>query len=387
MTHQESTKKVLLTYSSFLALFLGTGFVSGAIVHSGNLADVSKYIVIGIVGVALFIIGSFIQENILNKDNLKAEGSVRFFLYSLLLSIGVGAISGGTQHFTDFPVYSSYLIPLGLVLSWFAFVLKNNFNFTKNILITGGVITISAVPLFFGLSSYANQLVKTNAECKTSFNPLIISVQASGGHPDTNNCPLGADQREMNAMHTNHSQQNSNSGAVTHDMSSMVTGDKSFLQEMIPHHIEAINTSKIIVQSTKDAELKAFAEKVIIDQTTEVTMMKTLYKGLVGSDYADNSTYVPMMTDMNSKMDTDLDKAYIAGMIGHHDGAISMAKKILPISKSTEVKTLAQNIITNQANEIEILNNWLKTKFGASANQAQPKTVTPTVHSDGHSGH
>lgn len=387
MTHQESTRKVILTYLSYLALFVGTGFISGAIVHSGNPADIGKYIVIGVTGVSLFILGSFVQESILNKDNLREEGSVKFFLFSLLLSVGIGAISGGTQHFTDFPVYSSYLVPVGLVLSWFAFVLKNNFRFTKNILMTGGIIAILAVPLFFGLNSYANQLVKASSECKTSFNPFFITAQASVGesHNEAEACSTSKNQTEITKMSMSDSQLNS--ATATHDMSSMVTDDKSFLQEMIPHHIEAINSSKVIVQSTKDAELKAFATNVIADQTSEVNMMKALYKSISSSEYTDNATYKPMMSDMNGKMDTDLDRAYITGMIEHHSGAISMAKKILPISKSTEVKTLSQNIITNQAKEVEILNNWLKTKFATNTVQAKPKAVAPTVDSDGHSGH
>ena len=73
-----------------------------------------------------------------------------------------------------------------------------------------------------------------------------------------------------------------------------------------------------------------------------------------------------MMTNMNSKLGTDLDKAYIAGMIEHHKGAIEMAKKILPSTKLNEVKLLANNIVTNQSQEVELLNGWLKFKFAQS---------------------
>ena len=74
-------------------------------------------------------------------------------------------------------------------------------------------------------------------------------------------------------------------------MTSMVTDDKSFLEATIPHHTEAINTSKMIVQSTADPEIKAFATKVIADQSKEVEMMKTWYKTLTEVDYKDSGMY------------------------------------------------------------------------------------------------
>ena len=83
MSQNKTTKTVILTYLSTLALFIGTGFISGAIVHSGNVEEFSKYLVIGVVGISLFIAGSFIQESILNTNNLKEEGPVKFFIFSL----------------------------------------------------------------------------------------------------------------------------------------------------------------------------------------------------------------------------------------------------------------------------------------------------------------
>ncbi len=411
-TQNQSTKTVIISFLSYLSLFLGTGFISGAIVHSGNLSELSKYFLIGIVGFSLFIAGSFIQEFILNKENLKEEGVFKFFLFSLILSIGIGMISGGTQHFSDFPIYSSYLIPLGLIVSYIAFLLKNNFTFTKNLVIAGGILALIASLGFIGLNSFANHLADQKAKeqdiscVKTSYNPFVIKAHASDGHQDSakcntntqikflegkDGCPSGQSKREMFMMCMLDSQlQTSTGSSMMHDMSSIVTDDKSFLEGMIPHHIEAINTSRIISQSTKDSELRTFSTNVITDQSKEVEVMKTLYKSITGNDYKDNGKYQPMMTGMNSMMDYDLDKAYIQGMIKHHNGAIEMAKKILPISTSNEVKTLADNIITNQVKEVETLNKWLKTKFGITQSSSSSNSNTNNSmikDSDGHMGH
>jgi hypothetical protein len=212
MSNNKSTGEILFSYFSYLILFVGSAFISGAIVHSGNVSEVAKYAVFGVVGVSLFIAGSFIQEFILNKENLKQEGVVKFFFFSLLLSIGIGMISGGTQHYSDFPTYSSYLIPLGLTLSLIAYFLKNNYHLTIKLWASiVGVFVIISIPLHFGLITLANNLNAQSAKdkaaiCakKTSFNPFVISVQASSDHGEVK-CqePINTRQQIVHDMGSN----------------------------------------------------------------------------------------------------------------------------------------------------------------------------------------
>jgi hypothetical protein len=159
---QNQILKNCLNYFSYLALFVGTGFISGSIVHSGNIEELPKYIWIGLIGTILFIAGSFYQEftNNINKTN---QVSKPIFLFiSLILSIGIGMISGGTQHFTDFPAYSSILIPLGLIVSFLAFKFKNKSVIDKSFYILFSLLLISAILLFLGLNSYAKTISATN---------------------------------------------------------------------------------------------------------------------------------------------------------------------------------------------------------------------------------
>lgn len=53
---------------------------------------------------------------------------VKLIIFSILLAVGVGMISGGVQHFDEVPVYASRLIPLGILLSLVGFVFKNGIN-------------------------------------------------------------------------------------------------------------------------------------------------------------------------------------------------------------------------------------------------------------------
>jgi uncharacterized protein (DUF305 family) len=154
---------------------------------------------------------------------------------------------------------------------------------------------------------------------------------------------------------------------MDHDSMSMsmveIKDDQSFLFEMIPHHQEAVDSSQTILKTTKDNELKTFAEKVIVDQNKEITDMKNWYKELAGKEYSTNISYQAMMGGMNGKTGEDLDKAYISGMIMHHQMAINMANSVLKVSKDERVKTLAQNIIKNQQAEIQTLRGWMISKY------------------------
>lgn len=71
---------------------------------------------------------------------------------------------------------------------------------------------------------------------------------------------------------------------------------------------------------------------------------------------------------------TSIDASFIENMIPHHQTAIDMAELALTKAKTEEVKTLAQNIITAQGEEITTMEAWYKTWFGTDV----PKNETGT---------
>lgn len=50
---------------------------------------------------------------------------------------------------------------------------------------------------------------------------------------------------------------------------------------------------------------------------------------------------------------------FVTMMIPHHQGAIDMAKALLLSTKDLELKNLAQGILTEQQNEINLMQAWL----------------------------
>jgi hypothetical protein len=56
----------------------------------------------------------------------------------------------------------------------------------------------------------------------------------------------------------------------------------------------------------------------------------------------------------------DADHDFVTMMIPHHQGAIDMAKALLLYGKDPQMRRLAQEIITDQQSEIQLMQLWLK---------------------------
>jgi uncharacterized protein (DUF305 family) len=81
-----------------------------------------------------------------------------------------------------------------------------------------------------------------------------------------------------------------------------------------------------------------------------------------GSMMMDGSmTMGGMVNDLKGRTGKDLEKAFITGMIPHHQGAVDMAKLLLQDKTiSPQLQKFAQDIITAQESEIGVMNLWLK---------------------------
>jgi DUF305 family protein family protein len=80
-----------------------------------------------------------------------------------------------------------------------------------------------------------------------------------------------------------------------------------------------------------------------------------------------------MHRDMHSaEYSSDADHDFVTTMIPHHQGAIDMAKALLLYGKDPQVRRLAQEIITDQQSEIQLMQLWLK-QHGATSQTRTPK--------------
>jgi len=86
---------------------------------------------------------------------------------------------------------------------------------------------------------------------------------------------------------------------------------------MIPHHQEAIDNSQIIIANSTNPDVKELAQNIIAAQTTEIIQMKDWLTSRYPND-ALQSLYEHMMPDLTNLNGSELDRAYLLGMIAHH---------------------------------------------------------------------
>lgn len=157
----EKIVKLITQYMVYVIYFLGTGLVSSGIVLLPF--NFSRYITILLVGLALFVTSALTSEIIINKNKLSMKETITLTLASLTLAMGIGMMSGGISHFKELPNYVIYLIPLGIIISFMSFVIKNKYDFdskTKSILMIG-VVAIALV-VHLGSSYVATNLMGDN---------------------------------------------------------------------------------------------------------------------------------------------------------------------------------------------------------------------------------
>ena len=166
-----------------------------------------------------------------------------------------------------------------------------------------------------------------------------------------------------------------------HDSNSSMSAnsaDMTFVNQMIPHHQSAIAMAKIAQKRAEHPQLKTLAGEIIAAQEAEIATLESV-KSEIDSGGHEGMDMGSEHTGMSSKqmgMDGDVtsletakpfDKAFIAMMIAHHEGAVLMAREELANGELPELKTLAANIVKSQSAEIAEMRAWQKQWYGDAA--------------------
>ncbi|HMA78175.1 MAG TPA: DUF305 domain-containing protein [Candidatus Paceibacterota bacterium] len=139
-----------------------------------------------------------------------------------------------------------------------------------------------------------------------------------------------------------------------------VTSERAFIEQMIPHHEEAIATAQEVLErgGTTD-EIRALMNDIVTAQTAEVAEMKEWYKEWFGEPFVATNTYEPMMRDLSALSGAALDQAFLEDMIPHHMGAIMLARSVQPHIEHNEMRELTENIVRTQSAEIVAMQEML----------------------------
>ena len=184
----------------------------------------------------------------------------------------------------------------------------------------------------------------------------------------------GHDMSNMNMSNADHDMSNMSG----HDMTNMNSDpgaadapyDLQFIDSMIHHHNGAVMMAEMVLGKTQRPELKAFAQKIIDDQTREIDQMKQLrdrwYAGKPEAVNMEMAGMVGGMKMMNSEHMKEweqmppehFDEHFLNMMIAHHEGAVVMSKDAQKKAEHPEIKQLADKIIQAQQPEIDQMKKW-----------------------------
>jgi uncharacterized protein (DUF305 family) len=148
----------------------------------------------------------------------------------------------------------------------------------------------------------------------------------------------------------------------------VVPYDLLFIDAMVAHHQGAVAMARPADSNALQPELKAFARKVIEDQSREIALM-TQWRDqwFPGRPKTQNIMEMPGMAmsmmdispdHMQKMTGAAFDKMFVDMMIPHHEGAVTMARDALAKSRRPEIRELAQRIIDAQQREIEMMKRW-----------------------------
>ncbi|MGW2561534.1 hypothetical protein ACWCXB_20210 [Streptomyces sp. NPDC001514] len=98
-------------YLGYVGYFVGAGLISGAIVH--HPLDPARYTRIALYGTLVFLAATVLNEFVLTRDRPGLTRVLVVIGASLALSFGIGMLSGGLQHFADFPAREPCWSPWG----------------------------------------------------------------------------------------------------------------------------------------------------------------------------------------------------------------------------------------------------------------------------------
>lgn len=151
-------------------------------------------------------------------------------------------------------------------------------------------------------------------------------------------------------------------------MMSAPTDELSFLQHMIPHHREAVETAEALLAVTERPELRDLLENVVETQTEEIERMQ----GWIAAWYpgADpEALYAPMMRDLGDDATVaDRERVWLEDMVMHHMMAVRDARLLLArgFAEHPEVEALARDIVAGQTREMRTMSAWLGEWFGVT---------------------
>jgi len=141
---------------------------------------------------------------------------------------------------------------------------------------------------------------------------------------------------------------------------------------MIPHHFQALVLSGLVEDGGSDAEVRALAERIEIEQNGEILMMQG-WESSHGLEVTNaEEAYQEMLQDpamveemgmatpaeledLSSAQGTAADVLFLQLMIKHHQGAINMLLDVITNGSDPQMQEWALDMLSVQTVQIDMM--------------------------------
>jgi uncharacterized protein (DUF305 family) len=145
--------------------------------------------------------------------------------------------------------------------------------------------------------------------------------------------------------------------------------DVAFLQDMIPHHRQAIAMAELVDGRTRRPELVELAAGITASRDAEIRTMQGFLSRwnrpapAAGAPEQEESQVLGMLGQgqldwLQTLAGVQFDLGFVTMLRTHHEGAVELAKAELGAGASAAVKALARQMIAAQQAEIRQLHRW-----------------------------
>jgi uncharacterized protein (DUF305 family) len=145
--------------------------------------------------------------------------------------------------------------------------------------------------------------------------------------------------------------------------------DEMFIEQMIPHHDDAIAMAELALEQSDRPEIRQLATDIRSSQTAENAQMREWYREWYGGEPdVGGGMGMGMMgavTDMDAlESAPDFDKEFLEQMVPHHEMAVMMTTMVVNRGGREELRELADSMRRAQSREIELMEGWYSEWYG-----------------------
>ncbi len=135
-----------------------------------------------------------------------------------------------------------------------------------------------------------------------------------------------------------------------------VESEAEYLAMMIPHHQEAVDRARELLEITEREKMVELLESIVATQTREIELMRQWLEEWYPDTEVDRE-YRPMMRSLEGLDPNEADMVFLEDMQMHHMQAVMTSRMLLrwEIAEHEDVEELAGDIIENQLNEIDYM--------------------------------